>query len=89
MVKVVPVAGTYTVQQHLDFHFFTVYGHIRNQPSSNSSERLGAVPLSMERLSSPFVIPSEPGFPTSQLSPVPHVWFSLKRTTAVHRSCNS
>ncbi len=28
-----------------------------------------------------FVIPSVPGFPTSQLSPVPFMWFSSKRTT--------
>jgi hypothetical protein len=28
-----------------------------------------------------FVIPSVPGFPTSQLSPAPLMWFSLKRTT--------
>jgi hypothetical protein len=28
-----------------------------------------------------FVIPSVPGFPTSQLSPVPLMWFSSKRTT--------
>ena len=28
-----------------------------------------------------FVIPSVPGFPTSQLSTAPLMWFSLKRTT--------
>ena len=27
----------------------------------------------------PFVIPSVPGFPASQLSPAPLMWFSLKR----------
>jgi hypothetical protein len=32
-------------------------------------------------LALPFVIPSVPGFPTSQLSPAPLMWFSLKRTT--------
>ena len=36
-----------------------------------------------------FVIPSEAGFPTSQLSPAPLMWFSSKRTTCVVRSRNS
>jgi hypothetical protein len=31
-------------------------------------------------------IPSVPGFPASQLSPVPLMWFSLKRTHVVDRS---
>jgi hypothetical protein len=35
---------------------------------------MGSFPL-------PFVLPSVPGFPTSQLSPSSLMWFSLKRTT--------
>jgi hypothetical protein len=30
-----------------------------------------------------FVIPSVSGFPTSQLSAAPLMWFSLKRTTCI------
>jgi hypothetical protein len=44
-------------------------------------KRLGSATTLYGALALSFVIPSEPGFPPSQLSPVPLMWFSLKRTT--------
>jgi hypothetical protein len=44
-------------------------------------KRLGSATTVYGTVALSFVIPSVPGFPTSPLSPVPLMWFSLKRTT--------
>jgi hypothetical protein len=44
-------------------------------------KRLGSATTVNGTVALSFVIPSVAGFPTSPLSPVPLMWFSLKRTT--------
>ena len=52
-------------------------------------KRLGSATTLYGTVAISFVIPSEPGFPTSQLPLAPLMWFSLKRTTCSNRSRNS
>jgi hypothetical protein len=49
--------------------------------TQGDEKRLGATTTLYVTVALSFVIPSVPGFPTSQLSPAPLMWFSLKRTT--------
>ena len=51
------------------------------RPTQGDEKRLGPATTFHVIATLSFVIPSEPGFPTSQLSPPPLMWFSLKRTT--------
>jgi hypothetical protein len=60
--------------------------HLPGQPSAvpvqiRFEKRLGSATTVYGTVALSFVIPSVPGFPTSPLSPVPLMWFSLKRTT--------
>jgi hypothetical protein len=51
------------------------------RPTQGDEKRLGPATTFHVIATLSFVIPSVPGFPTSQLSTAPLMWFSLKRTT--------